>query len=195
MSNADANRWINLEKVSVLALEQSVYGQKILCQMLRGFGIRQIHGARNVAEAMALTKDNVFDLAIADPGFDEGKGLEFIRWLRRADGNANRFAPLMLMLGHSTPSSVSLSRNTGVNYVVAKPCTPKALLERILWVARDKRPYVEVGDYVGPDRRLRAQDLPGGVSGRRAGDQTARAAGQGAAPDDDNLSSQKQGFA
>ena len=35
------------------------------------------------------------------------------------------------------------------------------LLERILWVARDSRPFLEVGDYLGPDRRFRHSGYEG----------------------------------
>jgi hypothetical protein len=38
----------------------------------------------------------------------------------------------------------------------SQDCSPRGvLLERILWVARDKRPFVECESYVGPDRRLK----------------------------------------
>ncbi|MBL8550794.1 MAG: response regulator [Hyphomonadaceae bacterium] len=162
--------WLNLEKVSVLALEQSAYGMKILAQILRGFGIREIHVPKTVGEATAIASRFPLNLIIADPGFDDGKGQEFLRWLRRADQNQNRFVPIILSLGHSTPASVKLARDTGANFVVAKPYPPKTLLDRILWVARDKRPYVEVGDYVGPDRRFKSDGPPKNVKGRREND-------------------------
>jgi DNA-binding response OmpR family regulator len=180
----DSKRWVNFEKVSVLGLEQSAYGQKILEQMLRGFGIRRITGARSFDSAMAHTLDNELDVIIVDPEFDQGRGLEFVRALRHAETNTNRFVPIILVLGHSTLNSVNLSRNTGVNYVVAKPCTPKALLERILWVARDKRPYVQVGAYAGPDRRFKMEDLPEGMAGRRTLDRAHAETDAGQDPND-----------
>jgi hypothetical protein len=43
------------------------------------------------------------------------------------------------------------------------------LLQRILWVSRDKRPFVEVGEYLGPDRRFKMDGPPQGMA-RREGD-------------------------
>jgi DNA-binding response OmpR family regulator len=118
-----------------------------------------------------MAESGVFDLIIVDPTFDAGCGLEFARWLRRASGNKNRFAPMLLAIGHSTKNAVGISRDAGANLVLSKPFAPKTLLERILWVATDKRPYVEVGAYVGPDRRFKDEALPDKAQGMRVNDQ------------------------
>jgi len=169
-AGVDPKRWINLERVSIMLLEQSDHGCKISSQILRGFGIRDIHTPRTLNEARALTCHSQLDLIIADPTALNGAGMDFLRWLRRAEGNANRFAPLILVSGHSTMTAVMLSRDAGANFFVAKPFTPKVLLERIMFVARDKRPYVEAGQYVGPDRRWKGDGPPDGTPGRRGGD-------------------------
>jgi DNA-binding response OmpR family regulator len=139
----DPKRWINLERVTVMVLEQSDHGRKITSQILRGFGIRDIHACRSLDEARALTRQLELNLIIADPGALDGEGMEFLRWLRRANGNVNRFVPIILASGHSTGAAVILSRDAGANFFVARPFTPKVLLDRIMFVARDKRPYVE----------------------------------------------------
>jgi DNA-binding response OmpR family regulator len=166
----DPKRWINLERVTVMVLEQSDHGRKITSQILRGFGIRDIHACRSLDEARALTRQLELNLIIADPGALDGEGMEFLRWLRRANGNVNRFVPIILASGHSTGAAVILSRDAGANFFVARPFTPKVLLDRIMFVARDKRPYVEAGSYVGPDRRWKGDAPPSGIPGRRTSD-------------------------
>ncbi len=153
-----------------MLLEPSDHGRKISSQILRGFGIRHIHACRTMDEARALTRQMQLDLIIADPGALDGAGMEFLRWLRRAETNANRFVPIILVSGHSTTAAVMLSRDAGANFFVAKPFTPKVLLERIMFVARDKRPYVEAGAYTGPDRRWKGDGPPDGTPGRRNSD-------------------------
>jgi CheY-like chemotaxis protein len=166
----EANRWINLERVTVLALDRSVHGCKILAQILRGFGVRNIRTCTRAADARDVLKSTAFDLIIADPVLEDEDGVELLRWLRRQERNVNRFAPIILVSGHSTPSAVRRSRDSGANFFVAKPLTASKLLERILWVARDKRPYVEVGEYLGPDRRFKEDGPPSGHTGRRTRD-------------------------
>ena len=54
--------------------------------------------------------------------------------------------------------------------MVAKPITPKVLLERIFWVAREDRAFIECDTYVGPDRRFKHEGPPPGTDGRRKDD-------------------------
>lgn len=162
------SRWVNLEKVALLTLDESVHGCKILSQICRGFGIRNVRACTSVEEARSALTTAPFDLMIADPGAN-GDGVELIRWLRRQEQHPNRFIPIILVSGHSTPSSVRHARDSGANFFVAKPLTPATLLDRILWVSRDKRPYVEVGKYLGPDRRFKVEEPPTG-NGRRNND-------------------------
>ena len=172
-TGVDPKRWINLERVTVMLLEQSDHGRKIAAQILRGFGIRDIHACRAIDEARAQTSSIEFDLIIADPNALNGEGMEFLRALRRSEKNVNRFVPIILVSGHSTNAAVMLSRDAGANFFVAKPFTPKVLLERIMFIARDKRPYVDAGRYVGPDRRWKGDGPPDGTPGRRGGDMTS----------------------
>lgn len=167
MSDIDPNKWINLEKVSLLLFDQSVHSGKIISQMLRGCGIRTIRTCDTGEEARKRAEDSVFDLMIVDAG-GNGAGLEFIRWLRRRDANPNRFAPIILASGHTTSTAVKLSRDSGANFFIAKPVTTKTLLQRILWVSRDKRPFVEVGEYLGPDRRFKTDAPPPGMARRES---------------------------
>jgi DNA-binding response OmpR family regulator len=169
-TDADINRPINFEKVSLLVVDQSVHGCKILAQIVRGFGIRDVRMCNTAEGARQALVNASFDLVIADPEVDAGEGFELLRWLRRQERNANRFVPVILVSGHWTSSIVRKSRDCGANFFIAKPLTPQTMLERILWVSRDKRSFVEVGDYLGPDRRVKAEGPPLGFEGRRSGD-------------------------
>ena len=80
---------------------------------------------------------------------------------------------------HIRRGRVAEARDCGANFVVTKPFSPTLLLERILWVARDSRPFLEVGDYLGPDRRFRNEDYEG--EERRADLIRRRANGENAA--------------
>lgn len=57
--------------------------------------------------------------------------------------------------GHVRRSRVAEARDCGANFLVTKPFSAAMLLERVLWVARDTRPFLQVGDYLGPDRRFK----------------------------------------
>jgi hypothetical protein len=48
-----------------------------------------------------------------------------------------------------------LARDAGANLVIGKPVSPRALFDRIAWVAKAPRPFIETANYAGPDRRFR----------------------------------------
>ena len=109
---------------------------------------------------MQILGDAEVDLLVVDcemPGMD---GFELVQWLRRS-GPPNAFVPVIMTAAHIRRSMVNKARNCGANYIVTKPFSASSLLERIVWVARDNRPFLEVGEYFGPDRRFRAGDPPG----------------------------------
>ena len=51
--------------------------------------------------------------------------------------------------------------------MIAKPISPKVLLDRLFWLARDKRDFIEADTYVGPDRRFKHLGPPAGSVERR----------------------------
>lgn len=161
---------INLSKAIVLVVETTTHAADILGQILKGFGIAESHRTTSIREAAELVKHKTFDLILIDPDVEDGAGYNFVRTLRTGMVEPNCFAPVILMSGHPRVSRVRRARDTGANYFISKPLAPNVLLQRILWVARDKRPFVEAGGYVGPDRRFKFEGLPPGSDGRRSSD-------------------------
>lgn len=169
----DPNARVNLSKAVVLVVETTSHAADILGQILKGFGVSESHRTESVRDASDLLKHKAFDLILIDPDVEGGAGYEMLRNLRASMIEPNCFAPVILMSGHPRVSHVKRARDTGANYFVSKPVAPSILLQRILWVARDKRPFVEAGGYVGPDRRFKFEGLPADSDGRRATDLNA----------------------
>lgn len=161
---------INLEKASVLVLDDNGPSLDILSQVVSGFGVSQLSRAESVKEAQALVATKTFDLIISDVQIPEVDGIEFINWLRREAPETNRYVPVILVTGHTRTTDIFRTRDAGANFTVAKPLTPKVLLERIFWVAREERAFIECDTYVGPDRRFKYEGPPIGVEGRRRDD-------------------------
>ncbi len=171
MSGVDPNARINLSKASVLLVDGSQHSLDMLVQIMKGFGAAEVHRAQGVAETERLLKSKSFDLIVIDPNLADGDGYALVRDLRHStNGSPNAFIPVILVSGHARASDVAKARDTGANYFVAKPITPNVLLQRIMFVSRDKRPFVEVGAYVGPDRRFKFEGPPVGSDGRRNSD-------------------------
>ena len=151
---------INLTGAVTMVVDDSSFSAEITTSALLGFGIRTRHACRSAPEAMSVLGEAEIDLLVVDcemPGMD---GFELVQWLRRS-GPPNAFVPVIMTAAHIRRSMVNKARNCGANYIVTKPFSAASLLERIVWVARDNRPFLEVGDYFGPDRRFRENGAPG----------------------------------
>lgn len=170
---------INLSSASVLVVDDNPQAVELLCGVLDGFGMRRFKRAVGVDEAKEACADAVFDLILTDaqmPGVD---GYEFIRWLRRSADEQARLTPAIIVTAHTRRSQVAKARDCGANFIIAKPITPKIILERIIWVAQSTRLFIETETYIGPDRRFKKGGPPAefGV-GRRKDDAEAAAAAE-----------------
>jgi CheY-like chemotaxis protein len=165
-----ASTRINLEKIDVLLVDDSVASLNLLTQVLLGFGIKNLTRADDAKAAQALLRERSFDLIIGATNMAGIDGYELVKWLRRGAMEANRYLPVILVSGHTPPSQVFKARDAGANFTVAKPITPKILLERILWAAKEDRQFIECDSYLGPDRRFKNDGPPAGAKGRRRED-------------------------
>lgn len=165
------NAIINLTGAVTMVVDDSPFAAEITSGALLGFGIKTRYSLRSAPEAMEVLQTAEVDLLVVDcdmPGMD---GFDLVHWLRRA-GPPNAFAPVIMTAAHIRRSMVARARDCGANFVVTKPFSAASLLERIVWVARDGRPFLEVGEYFGPDRRFRDSEPP---AGERRGEMIRRA--------------------
>lgn len=161
--------WINLERVSLLLVDDSALGVDILRQLFAGFGVRHAMRCSSAEEAQELIKTTEFDLIVSNDILPDMSGYDLIHWLRRAGLEPNSFTPAIIVSSHTRRSDVGRARDCGANFVIAKPISTRVLLERVMWVAREKRPFVDAGDYIGPERRFHDEGVPKS-GGRRRGD-------------------------
>ena len=165
-----ASTRINLEKVGVLLVDDSVASLNLLSQVVLGFGIKNLQRADNAKAAQTVLRERTFDLIISATNMAGIDGYELVKWLRRGALEANRYLPVILVSGHTPPSQVFKARDAGANFTVAKPISPKVLLERILWAAKEERQFIECDSYLGPDRRFKNEGPPPDAKGRRRDD-------------------------
>ena len=146
----------NLTGAMVMVVDDSPFSLEVTIQALQGFGIRVRHLPRNLEHAKELLKLHPIDLLFVDCEMEGSNGHALVRWLRRSGLEPNAFVPVIMTASHVRRSKVADVRDCGANFLVTKPFSAAVVLERIIWVARDSRPYLEAGDYSGPDRRFTA---------------------------------------
>ena len=151
----------NFAGAVTMVIDDSPFALELTAQAVLGFGIKVRHACASAAEAIAILRDHPVDLILVDCEMPGMSGYEFVHWLRRSGLEPNAFAPVIMTAAHVRRSKVSEARDCGANFLITKPFSAGVLLERIVWVARDARPFLEVGDYFGPDRRFRSEPWEG----------------------------------
>lgn len=154
---------LNLKSVTTLLVDRDPFTRGLVAQMLRGFGMDPPMQCETAAQAMHHLENHYADLCIFEAMQPDMAGAELIKWVRCQDKSPFRFVPIIVMSGYTQLRLISSARDAGANIVVKKPLSPQAIYDRVLWVARNQRPFIEAGDYIGPDRRFRNVEPRDGV--------------------------------
>ncbi|HEY4774261.1 MAG TPA: response regulator [Xanthobacteraceae bacterium] len=169
MRSAMSETTINLADLHFLVADESYYYTKVIQSIFHGFGVRRVLATHDAVSTLEVLIQSKIDLLICDTSLPPAGGLSIVRGIRRNPSCPFRTLPIMVMTTAATPVVVAKARDAGANMVIAKPVSPKALYQRLAWIAFSPRPFVDAGTYFGPDRRFKIEGFPNGV-GRRAGD-------------------------
>lgn len=159
-----------MRNLMVLVVENNPQEQEIVAQILAGFKVKWANKRGTAAEAMSHLQHERADLIIVGTGLPDMDGYEFIHRLRRNKTLASREAPVLLLSGHTRAADVARARDCGASWVLVKPVTSLALYQRIAWLARNERAFIEAETYTGPDRRFKNAGPPADTNGRRKDD-------------------------
>ena len=164
---------LNLEKVAVLLVQHNKAELDILSQTMAGLGIWSTRKCMTAADAMAASSQQDIDLMVIEADLPQMSGYDLVRELRQSPTSGSRTAATIILKGYVSKENVLRGRDCGANFVLAKPITPGILFDRILWLARERRAFVDSSTYSGPDRRFRKLGPPTGTAGRRRDDLSA----------------------
>lgn len=170
MAGLNENVRFNLEKASVLLLESPSHGLDITAQILSALGVRRPHRCKTPDSALKFAQTLPLDLIVCDGGLPFGGAYDFVSSLRRSNLEPNRYCPVIIVAGHTPLAMVGQARDCGANFVIAKPISPRVLLERVIWMGQESRPFVELESYIGPDRRFQRRAKSATKSHRRRDD-------------------------
>lgn len=167
------DRRVNLDKTTVLIVDDDPQALTIMTSIIEGFGVRQQMHCETAREAIDVLTQRQPDLVFIDCSMPDMDGYDFVRWVRRDAPPPLNMTPIIMLTGHAARNRIEKSRDCGASFVIAKPITPAVVLDRIVWLGRDIRPFVECDAYAGPDRRIRNLGPPPRMEGRRSTDPPA----------------------
>ena len=149
----DSLRQSYLADIRLLIAEDNLYSMKMILNVLRAFGFRDIFEANNGADALELFWCKQIDLIITDHFMPLYTGADLTRHIRWTEDSPNPYVPIIAVTPGTTRMVVEQLRDAGVNEIVAKPFTPKDLLAKITATIQRPREFVKCENYIGPDRR------------------------------------------
>ena len=151
---------LNLKNIAGLLVDRDAFTRGLVAQMLRGFGIEKLMIAGTGAEAKQMIAANCPDICFVEGALDDMPTADFVRWIRRQTSQTLRFMPVIVLTGYTQLRLIAAARDGGAHIVIRKPISPQTLFDRINWVARVSRPFLETPHYIGPDRRFHSIDPP-----------------------------------
>lgn len=158
----------DLRRFRLLILEDSAFIGKLLSGALRSMGVGTIMNAQSLAEARELIlkyngdDDQVdIDLVMTDWLLPDGMGFDFVRWVRTHKRDNIKYMPIIVCSAYANTELVESSRDCGATEVMVKPVSAEKIAQRILYVIDKPRPFVQLPDFFGPDRRRREQQYSG----------------------------------
>ena len=160
-------------RLSVLLVEGNPLEAEIISQVLMGFKVRTVNRFDSAGQARDQLERNGAELVVVgtlQSGPGEMDEYDFIRSLRRSKDESVRTASIILLAGHTSEANVIRARDCGASFVIAKPITPRVMYDRVVWLAKDARPFINVDSYAGPDRRFQKLGPPPNTEGRRKDD-------------------------
>lgn len=152
----------DLSGLKVLVVDDHANTVRLIVDVLRAAGVGGVYAASEGVSARHALARQEPDVIFTDWRMPLMDGLELTRSIRQAavarDPTVpNPAIPVIMVTGHRNASEVEIAREAGVNEFVMKPFTPAALLSRLQAVLTQPRRFIVSANYLGPDRRRKAE--------------------------------------
>jgi CheY-like chemotaxis protein len=151
-TDAKRARWLEPFLERVLIVEPMLASARLLSELLKDAGGRQIRIEPTGARAMAACRELQPQMIFTEVGGQDLEGLDFVRDLRRSQLEC-RQAAVVVLTAEATARVIVAARNAGVHEFLRKPFTNRDLVRRLEAVAMHPRDWIEAVGYIGPDRR------------------------------------------
>lgn len=158
----------DLSHLNIMLVEKHGYMRRLLRDVLRQLGIRDVRDCDNVTQAFEMFQERQADLVMTDwsPGLN---GIELLKMLRDHDASPNPFVPVVVITANTEPRHIYTARDSGMTEFLAKPITAKRVYSRVCSVIEKRRMFISNEEFFGPDRRRLRKDSFGGENRRSNG--------------------------
>lgn len=144
------------DRLKILVVDDNAHMRKLVVTILQAFGVIQIYEAESGERAWSVLRESNPDVLVLDWMMEGMSGLDLVKMIRSDPQTPNPFVPVIMLSGHTHIDRVRQARDAGINEFIAKPVSVKTMMNRLLAVIENPRPFVRTKSYFGPCRRRRA---------------------------------------
>lgn len=150
-----------IHQLSVLVVDDNAFMRKLVRGMLANIGVKTIYEAADGIAALETIRAVCPDVVILDWEMPLLSGPELVRIVRSPGVFPMPDIPIILLTAHGERWRILQSMKLGVNEVLCKPVSAKAVYDRLISILLKPRKIVRIGDYYGPEpRRLKSRAKP-----------------------------------
>jgi CheY-like chemotaxis protein len=149
-----------IHQLSVLVVDDNAFMRKLVRGMLTNLGVKSIFEAADGIAALESIRSVCPDVVILDWEMPLLSGPELVRIVRSPGVFPMPDIPIILLTAHGERWRILQSMKLGVNEVLCKPVSARALYDRLISILLNPRKIVRIGDYYGPEPRLKNKAKP-----------------------------------
>ena len=121
---------VDFALISFLIVDDQPYSRRLVRSMLHGFGSREVYESASGTEAFEIARTTLPNIIITDLIMPDFNGLRFIKMMKAPDSPTSKI-PIILLSGYLTKTAAMTVNHTGVDELLVKPVSPKALYEHV----------------------------------------------------------------
>ena len=120
-----------ISNARILVIDDNHNMRKLVANILEGAGVKSVQTCATAMEAFDDLLSFPASLIICDWNMSPVDGVTFIRMVRTSNESPNKGVPIIMLTGHPEKELVLEARDAGADAFLAKPVSPKALLDRV----------------------------------------------------------------
>lgn len=151
----------DLSNLRILIVDPSPFRRSLFCDVLKAMGVNHFEAIGDGANAYSVFRSASFDMVISEQVMLPLDGLDLTRMIRTNPDSPNNAIPILMVAASPRVEDVIAARDAGVTEYMAMPFSVNGLYNRIVFIIEQPRPFVQLGEYYGPDRRRTVQEFMG----------------------------------
>ncbi|MBV9346765.1 MAG: response regulator [Pseudolabrys sp.] len=148
-----------IQGLSILVVDSNSYMRRVTRMMLTNLGAKTIYEAPDSLAALEVARTFDPDVMVLNWNMPVLSGLELLRIIRSPALFPKPELPVIMLSDCTRRSDVAKALRSGVHEFLVRPTSSAMLENRLLSIAANPRPMVQVGPfYVPQPRRMRASE-------------------------------------